>query len=218
MKPTKLLIISPDPEVTARLQETLSRVKSRGWALILRRYPSAEQLAKLLRIEQQSKVIISIGDSETALGLIKQLRADYPEILVAAVHTTDMSNLALAAIRAGAKDCFVPPFEVEPLERLLQADYRPAHRVAGRFISFSEEGLDRPIKNNAEPAVRLPRSDLQSRKIFDAQGKLRGGNGTPGKRASSEVRAFPVLQNTGRGLHGFLASPANDSTLAIRQI
>ena len=134
------------------------------------------------------------------------------------MHTTDMSNLALAAIRAGAKDCFVPPFEVEPLERVLQADYKPAHSVAVRFISFSEEGLDRRTKNDAEPAVRLPRIYLQPRKIFDPKGKLRGGNGTPGKRAWSEVRAFPVPQNAGRGFHGFLACPANDSTLAIRQI
>jgi pilus assembly protein CpaE len=65
------------------------------------------------------------------------LQAGHPGIVVAAAHTVSVSDLILAALRAGARDYLGPPFQAEALERLLLLPGERRQGFApGRLICF----------------------------------------------------------------------------------
>lgn len=120
MRPKTLLIVSPDPALVEALQDSLSKLEEQGTGIILRQYPSAEQLDQVVGAERPSAVVIGLSDSETALGLIARLVSGHPETVVAAAHTSLASDLIVACHRAGAHDYVGPPFDPKLLGSLLQ--------------------------------------------------------------------------------------------------
>ncbi len=134
----EVLIVSPDTGLREALQEGLAQVRVRGKALLLRRYPSAAQLAELIRAKRITAVIISLAGLEEALELIAELRSGYPEIWLVAAHTSNSSELILAAIRAGASEYIGPPFDLEHIEQALQraSQSRSDGAPKGRLVAF----------------------------------------------------------------------------------
>ena len=138
----RLLIISPGTDLLAALQQGLKSANFTGKAAILRQYPAAQQLGKLLEASQAKAVIVSLGEAETALRLIEEMRASHPEIPVAASHTVNTAPLILSAVRAGAAEYLGLPLEAAQLERLLgeRAVETGSGNGGGRLIAFLPAG------------------------------------------------------------------------------
>jgi pilus assembly protein CpaE len=104
----------------------------------VRRYPTAQQLDELIASRKPTSVIVGLSGPDAALELIAHLQAQHSQVFVATAHTTDLSDLILAGIRAGAKEYVGPPFSGTALERVLrpQKPRESVGRRGGRLICF----------------------------------------------------------------------------------
>jgi len=133
----RVLIISPDSKLIGDLRQNLSRAPELGRPTIQRNYVTLGQLLPKLRQRRPSAVIVGLSDPERALALIQDLHRNLPEIVVAAAHTSNSSELILGAVRAGASEYLGPPYEVERLEEAIrQAADTARAQARGRLIAF----------------------------------------------------------------------------------
>ena len=133
----RVLILSPDPDLTSHLRRKLADT---GWAdvAVESTYPPPGQLSRLITDRRPALVLIGLSEPEYAFALIEVFRTNYPGIPVAATHSINVPDLILHAVRTGAGEYLGPPFEVEYLARLLENRPEPASLAApkGRMIAF----------------------------------------------------------------------------------
>ncbi len=134
----RILILSPDGELVAKLGQRLAGFKRAGTATVVRQYPSLTELAQTMELKNPSLVIVGLGEPQRALGQIEEIRASYPAVQVVAANTFNDSDLILAAVRAGADEYLGPPFELEYLERALENPPQRQQKAGsvGRLVTF----------------------------------------------------------------------------------
>jgi Flp pilus assembly CpaE family ATPase len=133
----RLLIISPDKDLTAHLESLIPHVENLNAVDFLGSYPSPVQVSEILSSKRPSAVIVSLAEAAPAVGIIETV-SSYRHIVTLAAHSVNSPEMALTALRAGAFEYIGPPFEPGQLLRALQraqGDTGSApHR--GRLIAF----------------------------------------------------------------------------------
>jgi pilus assembly protein CpaE len=135
MRQKSLLIISPDELLIGALQQALRQLPHPGNAAILRQYPTPGQLDGILRQERASNIVIGLSDETLGLLLLEHLRTAWPQLAVAAAHTSLDPGLIVAAHHAGATDFLAPPIDLGTFESLLSAVPKPSSEAPeGRLL------------------------------------------------------------------------------------
>ena len=115
------IIISPNTELTARLETALSAVGDVAIARKLDLYPSAVDLARMIRAQSPQVVFLSFAVSDKAIEIVRFLENECPGAQVIALHSTLDSKVMRDTMRAGVREFLAPPFERESLLEALRS-------------------------------------------------------------------------------------------------
>ena len=161
---SQIIIVSPDEGLARDLRAALGSADVAYESTVLSSYPTRGQLRTLLesRAGKLGAIVIDVGDQARALELIREAKESQPELVAVAADTTSRADSILAAMRAGASEYLVPPFDVNQLRQSLQA--RPkadrSSKTKGRLICFL------PAQGgNGASTVALHVADAISRQI-----------------------------------------------------
>ncbi|MDA1312506.1 MAG: hypothetical protein O2968_04135 [Acidobacteria bacterium] len=118
----RVILIAPDAQLAERLREALGSGGAGADTALVTEYPSDAQLKQLVdsKPEPVTAFIVSLADQALALSLIRSLRSSYPDSLAVAAAVSSSADTILAAMRAGASEFLVPPFEVTHLKNTLE--------------------------------------------------------------------------------------------------
>ena len=107
---------------------------------ILPSYPTREEFRGLLasRAGKLAAIVIDVGNQALASELIRASRESHPDLATVAADVTSRADSILAAMRAGASEYLVPPFDARQLRQSLRT--RPKRdrfsKTRGRLIFF----------------------------------------------------------------------------------
>lgn len=118
----RVILIAPDAPLAERLREALGSDGANADTTLVNVYPSEGQLKQIVdsKPEPVTAFIVSLADQERALSLIRNLRSSYSDSLAVAASVSSSADTILAAMRAGASEFLVPPFEVAHLKNTLE--------------------------------------------------------------------------------------------------
>ena len=93
----RVILISPDAELTVRLREALDSDGINAETTLLNEYPSASQLRAVVnsRPETVTAFIVGLSDEGQAMGLIRELRSSYSDALAVAASNAPLSPVQL---------------------------------------------------------------------------------------------------------------------------
>ena len=137
---SQIIIVTPNEGLARDLREALRAADIEFEPTVLPSYPTREEFRSLLtsRAGKLGAIIIDVGDQALALGLIREAKESHPDLAAVAADTASRADSILAAMRAGASEYLVPPFDVRQLRQSLQA--RPkvdrSSKTRGRLICF----------------------------------------------------------------------------------
>ncbi len=119
----RVIIISPDRALSGSLLEALTHESVGTDPQLVSSYPTAGELKTLVGSSTQpvTAFVVSLADIADALKLVRELRAAYPGSLAIAADSKSEADTILAAMRAGASEFLVPPFDLNHLQTLLQS-------------------------------------------------------------------------------------------------
>jgi pilus assembly protein CpaE len=135
------MIICPIPELASGLENALPA----GEISVVRKleqYPSAIDLARIVRAQGPQVVFLSFASPELALDAIRVLEHDAAGVQVVAVHSTLDAGILRESMRAGVREFLVPPFEgdgfFEALRNVrdLVERHQPFYNVTNDIFSF----------------------------------------------------------------------------------
>lgn len=140
----RVILISPDAELAGRLRDALGSEGANADATLVSEYPTDAQLSQLVesKPEPVTAFVVVLSDQERALSLIRDLRSSYSDSLVVAAAAVSSADAILGAMRAGASEFLVPPFEPAHLRNTLEkqkrtlAGSRAGPAVRGRLMCF----------------------------------------------------------------------------------
>ena len=117
-----MIIISPDGVLAGSLQDALSHDSVKADSDVVSRYPTAGELKTLVDSSPApvTGFVVCLAQLRDGLKLVRELRASYPHALAIAADSQSAADTILAAMRAGASEFLVPPFDVNHLQTLLQ--------------------------------------------------------------------------------------------------
>jgi len=137
----RVILISPDAELTVRLREALDSDGINAETTLLNEYPSASQLRAVVnsRPETVTAFIVGLSDEGQAMGLIRELRSSYSDALAVAASNASSAEIILASMRAGASEFLFTPFDVADLRETFEKHKRAtgvaaATNVNGRLM------------------------------------------------------------------------------------
>ena len=133
----RVILISPDAELTVQLREALDSDGINAETTLLNEYPSASQLKAVVdsRPEPVTAFVVGLSDEDAALALIRDLRSSYPDCLAVAASGSSSAEMILASMRAGASEFLVPPFDVSHLRNTLEKHKRATDSAGGGNVN-----------------------------------------------------------------------------------
>ncbi len=119
----RVIIISPDGELASGLMEALTHESVGADPQVVSTYPTAGELKKLVRSNSRevTAFVVGLADVGEGLKLVRELNASYPGSLAIAADSQSAADTILAAMRAGASEFLVPPFDLSHLQHVLQS-------------------------------------------------------------------------------------------------
>ena len=119
----RVIIISPDGELAGGLMEALTHESVGADPQVVSTYPTAGELKKLVRSNSRevTAFIVGLADVGEGLKLVRELNASSPGSLAIAADSQSAADTILAAMRAGASEFLVPPFDLSHLQHVLQS-------------------------------------------------------------------------------------------------
>ena len=119
----RVIIISPDGELAGGLMEALTHESVGADPQVVSTYPTAGELKKLVRSNSRevTAFVVGLADVGEGLQLVRELNASYPGSLAIAADSRSAADTILAAMRAGASEFLVPPFDLSHLQHVLQS-------------------------------------------------------------------------------------------------
>lgn len=120
--PYRIIVITPDVELSEALSATLADTESVGGTTIVNRYVTIGQLKSLVEENDQpvTAFIVGLSDPDRGFHLIRQIRSAYPDSLTAAADMKSTAAPILGAMRAGASEFLIPPFDTAQLGNTLR--------------------------------------------------------------------------------------------------
>ncbi len=108
--------------------------------VVLSNYPTPGELRNLLYASDDSfsAVIVDLGIPEQGLELVRAVSESFPQITAMAADVVSKAESILGAMRAGAAEYLIPPFDVRQLRDTLQQRARKerAARPKGKLVCF----------------------------------------------------------------------------------
>ena len=136
----QVIIISPDEGLARELVEAIRSVSPGGEPIVLSKYPTPGDLRNLLRSSEASftAVIVDLGIPEQGLELVRAVSEGFPDIPAMAADVASKAESILGAMRAGAAEYLIPPFDTQLLRDTLQRRARKqrASRPKGKLVCF----------------------------------------------------------------------------------
>jgi pilus assembly protein CpaE len=124
----KAVVICPDQELSARLQEAVAETRSTVIVRTLDRYPNMVDLVRFLRASAPDVVFLSMESREQAMELAVRIEANAAGTQIVAVNRICDPSALLENMHAGIREFFAPPFDTrQMLDALLRVEER-VHR------------------------------------------------------------------------------------------
>jgi Flp pilus assembly CpaE family ATPase len=136
------IIISPAPELAARLEAAVTATGEITVGRTLNRYPNAIDLVRTLRAHAPEVVFLSFESLEKAQEVVKFLEAEAAGLPVIAIHSKTDPTLLRQIMRAGVRDFLAEPFERSAILEALSAvktlieRHPPALDTTGQIFAF----------------------------------------------------------------------------------
>ncbi len=143
------LIICPNTELAASLQEVLQETRQAEMVRDLDRYPENLELLRSLRAHTPDVLFLSTEDLDKALAAVQLVEEHLPGLPVVAVSTHADAHVLIQLVRNGVREFLTAPFQVpvvfEALGRIEElVAKRPAAPVeTGNIYTFlpSKQGV-----------------------------------------------------------------------------
>ncbi len=135
----QVIIISPDEGLARELVSAIRGVSSGADPIVLSRYPSPGDLRNLLRTSDDfDAVIVDLGIPEQGLELVRVVTESFPQITAMGADVESKAESILGAMRAGAAEYLIPPFDARQLKATLHQRARKerAARPKGKLFCF----------------------------------------------------------------------------------
>ena len=136
----QVIIISPDEGLARELVSAIREASSGTDPVVLSRYPTPGDLRNLLQASDDSfsAVIVDLGIPEQALELVRVVTASFPNITAMAADVESKAESILGAMRAGAAEYLIPPFDTQQLLATLQQRARKERAALpkGKLVCF----------------------------------------------------------------------------------
>jgi len=120
---SRVIIVSPDASLPTSLGDALPKGGIDAAVTLLTRYPSPEELRSIVssEVDPIAAFIVDLSGRDSAIRLIQRLNASYSDSLVVGAEQASSSESILAAMRAGAAEFLVPPFDVSHLREIIES-------------------------------------------------------------------------------------------------
>ena len=136
----QVIIISPDEGLARELVEAIRSASRGADPVVLSKYPTPGDLRNLLHSSEESftAVIVDLGIPEQGLELVRVVSEGFPHTTAIAADVASKAESILGAMRAGAAEYLIPPFDVAQLRDALQQRARKerATRPKGKLVCF----------------------------------------------------------------------------------
>lgn len=135
----EILIIWPDPRWADQLHSALLQGGLDASVELLTRYPSPGELMDLMRQgESETKVVlIGLTDERRASALFQVAKEAVAGVTLIAVDIAESTDALKAAMRAGAKDYWTPPFNPPEIYEALSSLHHDRETASdGVLVSF----------------------------------------------------------------------------------
>jgi len=113
------VIICPDRELSAALQEAVQKTHQAGIVRVLEGYPGDLDLVRFLRATAPEAVFLGMSNSRQALAVAESIEAHVPGLQIVAVSRTVQRETLLETMRAGIREFLGLPFEAEAVEQMI---------------------------------------------------------------------------------------------------
>jgi len=135
----KVLVVSPPNGLTEQIRKALQGAVAPSDIYLVSDYPQSSSVRKMIlsRSNPIGGVIVDLHDQSRALQLIREVKEANPDIVAVAADAHSSAESILAAMRAGASEYLVPPFDLSFLEKALRktpAAEQPSR--PGRLLCF----------------------------------------------------------------------------------
>ena len=136
----QVIIISPDEGLARDLVEATKGASPGADPVVLSEYPTASDLRNLLMASDGSftSVIVDLGIPEQGLELVRAVSEGFPHITAMTADVTSKAESILGAMRAGAAEYLIPPFDIQQLRDAFRQRARKerAARPKGKLVCF----------------------------------------------------------------------------------
>lgn len=164
------IIISPDTDLSERLEALLNEIGIVSVTRTLDRYPNSVDLVRFLRAHAPQVIFVSTESTPKALEIASEVNKNTPGVQVVAVSRFCDPQILLEVMRAGIREFASLPFDrqtlTEGLMRLKDAlDAKPpAIETTDQLFSFLPSkagvGTSTIAMNTAKAASRLPDTNV----------------------------------------------------------
>lgn len=136
----QIIIISPDEGLARELVEAIKSASPGADPVVLSRYPTPSDLRNLLNASDEavSGVIVDLGIPEQGLELVRTVSEGFPHITAMTADVASKAESILGAMRAGAAEYLIPPFDIQQLRDAFRQRARKerAARPKGKLVCF----------------------------------------------------------------------------------
>ncbi len=164
------IIISPDTELTARLESFLAEAGHIGVVRNLDHYPNSLELARFLRANAPQVIFLGADSLGKVAELLEGVEQNTPGVQVVAIHRSCEPQMLLEVMRLGVREFFSHPFAretyFEMVRRLVDAlEKRPAALdVTDQVFAFlpakAGVGTSTVALNTAAAMARQPNTNV----------------------------------------------------------
>jgi Flp pilus assembly CpaE family ATPase len=108
----RAVLISPNSRLLGELQ-SLEELPDVRIVRVIEEYPHPDDLLRIVRVHAPQLVLFDTGVFETAVSLLRSVRAEVPNILAVAIHQSSDEALLRATLRAGFDDFLTRPLRFD---------------------------------------------------------------------------------------------------------
>jgi len=136
------LVVCPDQELSARLEEALKATGNVSAVRVIDRYPGAVEVIRSLRAQAAEILFLSFESVTEALNIVKALEGEASSVQVVAIHRQMDPEVLLESMRSGVREFLVDPFDPHAVQESLAhikalLERRPAsYQITNEIYSF----------------------------------------------------------------------------------
>src|SRR5215472_12614547 len=105
------IIISPDTDLTERLEGALNDIGAVGVTRTLDKYPASLELVRVIRAHAPQVIFVSTESTTKALELAREVEKNAPGVQIVAISRFCDPQILLEVMRAGIREFASLPFD-----------------------------------------------------------------------------------------------------------